>query len=327
MHRFCAGQAGGRADGQAGVCSGQGAAEFLFAVQETAVMRVLALLPLPMMVMVMVMLVPPQAAPAFAESQTLPTDGGTLDVSISYDAIDPDTQARIKIDFINPVTQVIQEHIDYRVTVSKDGDTVFGPTSLVHTSTGSVRIPVEFSRGEGAYSMDVEVEGILFQPIPAEAASFGIAVGGDAAAGGPPGGQENGGCLIATAAFGSELAVQVQQLRELRDNTVLSTSSGTAFMAGFNQLYYSFSPAVADLQREHPAFREAVRVALTPMLSSLHLLNHAGIDSEAEMLGYGLAVLLLNAGMYVGVPAFGALKLWQAGKRTVLPAVKGRQGQ
>ena len=44
-----------------------------------------------------------------------------------------------------------------------------------------------------------------------------------------------GGCLIATASYGSELAPQVQQLRELRDNTILQTESGSAFMVGFNQ--------------------------------------------------------------------------------------------
>jgi len=58
-----------------------------------------------------------------------------------------------------------------------------------------------------------------------------------------PGG---GGCLIATATFGSELAPQVQQLRELRDNTLLQTNSGSAFMESFNQFYYSFSPTIAD---------------------------------------------------------------------------------
>ena len=84
---------------------------------------------------------------------------------------------------------------------------------------------------------------------------------------------EGGGCLIATATFGSELAPQVQQLRELRDNTILSTESGTAFMTGFNQFYYSFSPMVADLERENPAFKEAIKLTLTPMLSSLSLLN------------------------------------------------------
>ena len=53
--------------------------------------------------------------------------------------------------------------------------------------------------------------------------------------------KKKGGCLIATATFGSELAPQVQYLREIRDNTVLQTQSGTAFMTGFNQFYYSFS--------------------------------------------------------------------------------------
>ena len=58
--------------------------------------------------------------------------------------------------------------------------------------------------------------------------------------------KKGGGCLIATAAFGSEMAPQVQFLREIRDNKVLQTESGSAFMTGFNQFYYSFSPAVAD---------------------------------------------------------------------------------
>ena len=81
----------------------------------------------------------------------------------------------------------------------------------------------------------------------------------------------DGGCLIATAAFGSELAPQVQQLRELRDNTVLQTESGSVFMTGFNQFYYSFSPVIADYERENPAFKEAVKLTLTPLLSSLTL--------------------------------------------------------
>ncbi len=122
---------------------------------------------------------------------------------------------------------------------------------------------------------------------------------------------EDGGCLIATATFGSELAPQVQQLRELRDNTILSTESGTLFMTGFNQFYYSFSPAVADLERESPIFKEVMKLTLTPMLSSLSLLNHVNIDSEEEMLGYGISLIILNLGMYVGIPAFGILKLYQ----------------
>ena len=112
-----------------------------------------------------------------------------------------------------------------------------------------------------------------------------------------------GGCLIATASYGSELAPQVQQLRELRDNTVLQTESGSAFMAGFNQFYYSFSPMIADYERENPAFKEAVKLTLTPLLTSLTLLQYVDIDSEHEMLGYGIAVILLNIGIYFIAPA------------------------
>ena len=113
----------------------------------------------------------------------------------------------------------------------------------------------------------------------------------------------SGGCLIATAAFGSEMAPQVQSLREIRDNTVLQTQSGTTFMAGFNQFYYSFSPAIADYERENLAFKESVKITLTPLLTSLTLLQYADIDSESEMLGYGIGVILLNIGMYFVAPA------------------------
>ena len=112
-----------------------------------------------------------------------------------------------------------------------------------------------------------------------------------------------GGCLIATAAFGSEMAPQVQFLREIRDNTVMSTQSGTTFMTGFNQFYYSFSPQIADYERENPVFKEMVKVTLTPLLTSLTLLNYVDIDSEQEMLGYGIGIILLNIGMYFVAPA------------------------
>ena len=112
-----------------------------------------------------------------------------------------------------------------------------------------------------------------------------------------------GGCLIATATYGSELAPQVQLLREIRDNTVLQTQSGTSFMTAFNQFYYSFSPAIADYERENPAFKEAVKITLTPLLTSLTLLQHADIDSEYDMLGYGIGIILLNIGMYFIAPA------------------------
>ncbi|MEX2191967.1 MAG: CFI-box-CTERM domain-containing protein [Nitrosarchaeum sp.] len=112
-----------------------------------------------------------------------------------------------------------------------------------------------------------------------------------------------GGCLIATATYGSELAPQVQQLRELRDNFLLQTASGISFMKSFNQFYYSFSPTIADWERENPIFKETVKLTLTPMISSLSILNHVDMDSEYEVLGYGISLILLNVGMYFVAPA------------------------
>jgi hypothetical protein len=110
-----------------------------------------------------------------------------------------------------------------------------------------------------------------------------------------------GGCLIATATYGSELAPQVQLLREIRNNQLLQTESGSAFMGMFNDVYYTFSPTIADMQRESPMFKEAVKLGLTPMLSSLAIMENA--DSESEVLGLGLSVIALNLGMYIGLPA------------------------
>ncbi len=115
-------------------------------------------------------------------------------------------------------------------------------------------------------------------------------------------------CAIATAAFGSELAPQVQLLREVRDNVLFTTNSGTNFMSAFNAVYYTFSPTVADWERQNPAFKEAVKLAITPMVSTLSVLAYADIDSEQEMLGYGIGIVLLNVAMYFVVPTIIIIK-------------------
>jgi len=114
---------------------------------------------------------------AYAEVQTAPTEGGTIDVRLTYDDdIQPNETTKLNVDFLNPTTGNIQVHIDYTITITKDGDQVFGPTSLIHTSPGTITVPIQF-QGEGAYSVGFTVEGILFQPIPSEGVSFVIPVG------------------------------------------------------------------------------------------------------------------------------------------------------
>jgi len=247
-----------------------------------------------------ILLLPLFLYPAFAQNnyqQVLPSEQGTLNVGLSTDPKNPTPGdlAKLKIDFLNTKTNRIQEHIDYKVTVSQGGENVFGPIPLTHTSVGSVSIPVEFTI-PGEYVATIEIEGILFQPIPKEVVTFNIAVADAQSIG--------NGCLIATASFGSELSSQVQELREVRDRVVLNTKSGTAFMSAFNQIYYAFSPTVADFEREHLLFKETVKIIITPLLTSLSILNYLEIDSEHEMLGYGIGLILLNFGMYLGIPLF-----------------------
>ncbi|MGB1770593.1 MAG: CFI-box-CTERM domain-containing protein, partial [Nitrosopumilus sp.] len=96
-------------------------------------------------------------------------------------------------------------------------------------------------------------------------------------------------------------APQVQMLREIRDNQLMKTESGKSFMSGFNELYYSFSPTIADMERESPVFKEIVKAGLTPMLSTLTIMESA--ETESEVLSIGISVIMLNLGMYLGIPA------------------------
>ena len=122
---------------------------------------------------------------------------------------------------------------------------------------------------------------------------------------------DDGGCLIATAAHGTELAPQVQLLREVRDTTLLSTESGRAFMSAFSQAYYAFSPQVADLERSHPALRQAAAALVAPMLYALSVVEAAEPGSERDVVAYGALAIALVAGMYVAAPAAGA---WYAAR-------------
>jgi len=263
-----------------------------------------------MKILFALLLVPLLITPAFAAEpllpedyeQILPSEQGTLNIGLSVvPEPEPNSVSKLYIAWIKPTFNKIQEHIDYTVTVVKDGENIFGPIPLTHTSPGKVKIPVEFT-SSGEHQVIIQMEGILFQPIPVETTVFTINVGEDDSSY-YENTSEGGGCLIATATFGSEMSPQVQQLRELRDNVVMQTASGHTFMTTFNQVYYSFSPYVADFERENVVFKETVKVALTPMLASFSILSHVPIDTEQEMLGYGIGVILLNIGMYFVAPA------------------------
>ncbi|MEK6877168.1 MAG: CFI-box-CTERM domain-containing protein, partial [Thermoproteota archaeon] len=238
--------------------------------------------------------------PAYAQEQSEQlvalTDKGTLEVGLSTIPAQPHPgeQTKFKIDFINRNTKAIQEHIDYSITVTKGNDQVFG-IPLTHTAIGSVTIPYEFQEA-GEYRVSIDVQGIVFQPIPTETASFTISILKES--------QSKNGCLIATAAFGSELAPQVQFLREYRDNTIMTTVIGSSFISAFNAVYYTFSPTVADVERNNPILQEAVKVGITPLLGILQITKLSSIG-DGEM-------VVLTSGM-IASSLIGATYLWPAG--------------
>ena len=121
--------------------------------------------------------------------------------------------------------------------------------------------------------------------------------------------RERKGCLIATAVYGTEFSPQVQFLREIRDNTIMRTDSGAAFMSAFNQWYYSFSPTIADMQRENPIFKEFTKISLIPMISTLSVMTLVENDSEVQVIVLGISVIILNLGIYIVAPTLIGFKI------------------
>ena len=114
--------------------------------------------------------------------------------------------------------------------------------------------------------------------------------------------ESQGGCLIATAAYGTELAPDVQNLREIR-NKMYETKMGGDIMHAVNDFYYSFSPTVADWERENSLFKEIMKLAITPSMASFTIINHENIGSEDELVAYVASIVALNMGMYFVAPA------------------------
>ena len=216
--------------------------------------------------------------PVFAEPITFDLDSDTLipgEIVEISGTVDPDLADK-------PVAIEIRDSAGNTILIRTIQPNPDGTFSL------KFKVPASAAAGEFDITANTEFEGA------AVTESKTIEGGADAPSG--------GGCLIATATYGTELAPEVQKLREIRDNILLQTESGTSFMTGFNEFYYSFSPAIADLERQNPAFKEAVKLVITPLIISLSILNYVEIDSEAEVLSYGISLIILNVGMYFVAP-------------------------
>jgi hypothetical protein len=117
---------------------------------------------------------------------------------------------------------------------------------------------------------------------------------------------QGGGCLIATAAFGSELTPEVQFLRDFRDEKILSTISGSSFMNVFNAWYYSFSPSVANYERGQPWLQDTIKIGIYPLLNILQLSEKSYSLLPGE---YGSVAAGTTASILIGFVYFTPLVL------------------
>lgn len=69
-------------------------------------------------------------------------------------------------------------------------------------------------------------------------------------------------CFISTAAFGSDMASEVQTFREFRNKYMLSSEFGRTLV----KTYYKYSPALANIIADSEVLRAATRTALYPVL-------------------------------------------------------------
>ena len=198
--------------------------------------------------------------------------------------------------FVEPGSYNIQARFAETRDVNNSAITYFDSESIVQTITITPHEQNQTLSAEDLCPPDQIYENNECKELQTKDGLFGI--GG-------------GGCLIATATFGTELSPQVQFLREIRDSKVMSTVSGTTFMAGFNQIYYSFSPTISDAERDNPYFRELIKILISPMLATIMILQFADDYSEFDLIVLGSFVIVLNIGMYVFGPLFIIQKIYK----------------
>lgn len=117
--------------------------------------------------------------PAYADQTVQPTSGGTINVGFSTDPANPTpgSQATLNISFINKSTHANQQHIDYKITIMEGNNQVGGTGGILHTAEGAIAYPFQFPDA-AKYQIIIEVDGILFQPIPPETATFTVDLSG-----------------------------------------------------------------------------------------------------------------------------------------------------
>ncbi|MGD8371667.1 MAG: hypothetical protein PVI19_08985, partial [Syntrophobacterales bacterium] len=106
-----------------------------------------------------------------------------------------------------------------------------------------------------------------------------------------------GGCFIATAAYGSSVGPHVELLRDFRDRFLLENDIGKSFV----NLYYTYSPPIADYIADHDALRLVVRWSLLPVVGLSWLALHLGLDATLTLIFMMLIMICATAPLLIRV--------------------------
>lgn len=131
-----------------------------------------------------------------------------------------------------------------------------------------------------------------------------------------------GRCVIATAAYGSEMAPDVVYMRYVRDNLIGSSPIGRTLVAAFNVFYYSWSPSVASVIAGNEPLQAIFRVVLLPLIGIVHITALlfttmtylAGSRDLASVVAFLVAAAMAVA-VYVAFPVLVALEIRQGSRR------------
>jgi VCBS repeat-containing protein len=129
-------------------------------------------------------------------------------------------------------------------------------------------------------------------------------------------------CIIATAAYSSEMAPYVVYMRYVRDELIGSTPTGITLVRSFDAFYYSWSPLLAEAIAGNGLFRGVFRILLLPLVTIVHataltftaVANLTGNADIASAVAF-LAAALMAVGTYVVLPLLAVARLGRAIRR------------
>jgi hypothetical protein len=103
-----------------------------------------------------------------------------------------------------------------------------------------------------------------------------------------------GGCFIATAAYGTPMAEEIQIIREFRDEYLLTNAVGQALV----DVYYRVSPPIAEFITEHPSLKPIVRAGLSPAVAMSTIAIHTPPAEKIAIIGL-LALVSVAVAIWV----------------------------